>query len=178
MFVGMQSWSKRPPVGTPAPRGKGVLVAFSFMRSWTRLVRLVCTGSPGTKFNSDRLQDCAVIHGQLRGCFAANCAEEDLISRTMIPENHDVSPEKKSDAWSWPASRILSLVPQARSPRQALESSMRRDTLGPVTEAGVRHRKYARLSLARTRVISCKTLWILHRELPRGCLAFTIQGGP
>lgn len=43
---------------------------------------------------------------------------------------------------------VLGLVPRTRSPRQALESSMRRDTLGPVREAGVRHRRYARLSLA------------------------------
>lgn len=54
---------------------------------------------------------------------------------------------------------------------------MRRDTLGPFREAGVRHKKYARLSLARTRVISRKMPWMLHREPPGGCLAFP-KGDP
>lgn len=106
------------------------------------------------------------MYGQLRGCFAANWTDADLIS---------------VDYFCW---TVLELMTTPRRREQCLEfacdsrapvwfhglgrlgRSSSRDILGPVREAGVRHRRYARLSLARTRIISRKACWMLHRELP------------
>lgn len=102
--------------------------------------------------NSRMPWDCAVIQGRLRRCFAGPTdwrgpAIYGPFCCTMIPGNDNNSPQVKSNVWNGLCLKFSAWFHELG--RLGRPSS--RDTRGPVREAGVRHRKYARLSLARTR---------------------------